>query len=110
MMREFQAETDRDQAKIDIPPPITLPIKEQILPEQEPIPIKMPSNRLESRPIAEKNKLNTKSVSRLTCDTISSRRSTHDSQNSLATIHVRVKGNDKVRRKSIRLIDESFFD
>ena len=100
MMREFQAETDRDQAKIDPTisnePMITLPIKEQILPEQDVNPMKVNSTRSESRTITEKNKLNIKSVSRLTCDTISSRRSAHDSHNSLSTIHVRVKPNDKV--------------
>lgn len=115
MMREFQAETDRDQAKIDpihIPtttsnePMITLPIKEQILPEQDINPMKVNSNRSESRTITEKNKLNIKSVSRLTCDTIASRRSTHDSQNSLSTIHVRVKPNDKVGERMFILIDE----
>lgn len=109
-MREFQAETDRHQETnenkivtietVNIPPTIN---------EQEITnPMKINSNRIESRNLVEKNKFNMKSVSRLTCDTIGSRRSTHDSQNSLSTIHVRVKPNDKVSFQDNKLIKKKF--
>ena len=114
MMREFQAETDRHQGTkenkvvtietVNVPSTTNeQPIKEHVLPEQDANQLKINSNRTESRNLLEKNKFNVKSVSRLTCDTIGSRRSTHDSQNSLSTIHVRIKPNDRVYRKFLSM-------
>jgi len=85
MMREFQAENDRNQIMIENNSNVTAdsvsltsisndeltspPNKQQLLSDQSKINV----NTSESRTITDRNKLNNKSVSRLSCDTLAVR-------------------------------------